>query len=513
MKDLKNCSAADYWRIIWHRKWYVITVFIVVNAGAVLYSWLKPEVYQSTSRIRVESAPIPQDYVRPSDRSSPEDQIAAIRSTVQSRSFLGRMIQDFQLFGYGVDADFSMEDAIKTVSGNIMITSTSKDTFNISCSTTDPQLSQALTRRMVETLIQSGSSSRKNRAIEADQFLEEQLRLTQQKLAEHEDKIKQFKLMHLGGLPEQEQANMNALSRMDVQLAATENALQQLQERKKLLSTVAQEQKRMLLLTQDLILPKQNSAAVVTEESNVSPALKAKQAELSALLAKYTPQYPDVVRLTREIEILKQKLAIEKDESAMGAGMAPIEDPKTQAQVEAPTETHIDLPEAGNLEIESVNNEIKRKEKERDAILDQIKKYQARLNLTPALEQELMALRREYETLNQQHASIQSKKFQTQMTASLENNMSGDTYKVIDGASLPEKPLFPNRIHIILMGLGAGFVLGIGAALGRELLDTTFGSGEEISTALNLPTLATIVEISQKQPKRLAGERSFSKSA
>jgi polysaccharide chain length determinant protein (PEP-CTERM system associated) len=491
-----------------------LAVFAIVSAGAVIYAWLSPNVYRSTSRIRVEAAPIPQDYVRSSDRSSPEDQIAAIRGAVQSRSFLERMVQDFQLLGYGSDDDFSMESTIKALSTNIEITSTSKDTFNIAFYSIDPKLAQALTRRTVETLIQSGSISRKNRAIEADQFLEEQLRQTQQSLSAHEDKIKQFKLTHLGELPEQGEANMNALSRLDVQLAATENALQQLHERKKLLGVMAQEQKRMLQMTQDMILPKQNSASAVIIESSPNPALAAKQAELAALTAKYTPQYPDVIRLTREVELLKQKLAKENEASAKAAELASVEAPKSQMPI-APKDavSQVGMEDTGNIELETINNDIKRKERERDSILAQQKKYQARLNLAPALEQELMVLSREYETLNQQHANLQSKKFQSQMTASLETNKSGDTYKIIDEASLPEKPLFPNRIHILLMGLVAGFVLGIGAALGRELMDTSFSSGEEVASVLNLPTLAIITEIPKNKTEQSVNERQLPKSA
>jgi polysaccharide biosynthesis transport protein len=513
MKDLKNCSPSDYLRILWRRKWYVLIVFATVGVGASIYAWLKPNIYRSTSRIRVESTTISQDYVRPSERSSPAEQIAAIRSSIQSRNFLGRMIQDFQLYGYGSTTNFSMEDGIKTVGSSIEITSTSKDTFNIAFTAADPQLAQSLTRRTVESLIQNGTRSRKDKAIETDQFLEEQLRKTQQNLAVSEEKIKRFKLMHLGELPEQGEANMNTLSRLDVQLAAAENSLQQLLERKKLLGSMAQDRKRMLLLTQDLALPKQTLAPAATKDAGSTPALLAKQAELAALSAKYTPQYPDVIRLSREVELLKQKVAREKEAAEKAAEVASVEEPKKQADAEPLDMGQNALPDAGNMELETINNDLKRKEKERDAILGQIKRFQARLNLAPALEQELMGLRRDNETLNQQYASLQGKKFQAQMTTNLETDKSGDAYTVVDEANLPERPLFPNRTQVILIGLGAGFVLGIGAAFGRELLDTTLGSEDEVASILKLPTLAIISEISGKEPKRLVGMSNMPKSA
>jgi len=504
MKDFSSLHPLDYLRILWRRRWYALVVFLIVCIGASIYAWRKPLIYKSTSRIKVESATIPQDYVRPSVRSTPETQIAAVRSAVQSRSFLQRMIQDFELFGYGTTiAAFSIEDAIKAVRSGIEITNVSPDTFNIAFSSTDPQLAQSLTRRMVETLIQTNTSSRKNRAIETDRFLDEQLRQTQKDLAAQEEKVKQFKAMHLGALPEQSQAVMNALSRLDVQLASVENALENLQERKKMLAAMAQNQNRMALQTQDFFLSEEESA-VVTSSTNVpNQLLAAKEAELAALSAKYTPKYPDVVRLTNEVEMLKRKLAQEKEDAAKVTELAlPGKQSIQPENANAMSDADI-LPTTDNLELEALNNDIRKKERERDAILKQIGQFQAKLNLAPALEQELRVLSRERDTLNQQYTSLQGKKFQAQMTATLEANESGDAYIVIDEANLPENPLPPTRIQIILLGMGAALVLGIGAAFGRELFDTTLNSEDEVAAVLKLPALATISEISPKETKNM----------
>jgi len=124
-----------------------------------------------------------------------------------------------------------------------------------------------------------------------------------------------------------------------------------------------------------------------------------------------------------------------------------------------------------------------------------------------------MALSREHEALKQQYSSLQGKKFQAQMTPNLEANKNSDTYRVIDEANLPESPAFPNRVQIALMGLGAGVVLGIGAAFGRELLDNTLGSEDEVAAVLKLPVLVSISEIPKKQPRRPIGSIGTRKSA
>ena len=509
MKDLTKLHPIDYVKLLYRRRWYVIAVFLLVSIGAAVYAWRKPDVYRSEARIQVEAAPMPQDYVRPSIRTSPEEQIASIRSAVQSRSLLERMIQDFQLFGYGMGEDFSMEAAVRGVSNNIEITTSSRDTFNVAFHASNPQLAQAFTRRMVETLIQSSTSARRSKAVETDQFLEDQLRRTAEKLAEQEEKIKQFKMAHFGRLPDQFDANMRTLNQLDVQLASVENAIGQLHDRRKMAETMARNQQQMMLMTQQLMNSSPDLSDAGIDAPRTDPVLEAKERELEALLLKYTPQYPDVVRLGREIEYLKQKAAREAESASAAEGGG------DEAILPSGIDDFAGLPPGAgpDPEIESIENDIRRQEKEKAAILRQIQSVQARLNLAPALEQELTVLNREYSTLKSQYDNLQSKKFQSQMTTNLETDRSSDTYRVIDEASLPEKPIFPDRIQIIGLGLVAALAAGVGAAIGRELLDTTLASEEEVTALLKIPVLATISEVPAKQLKKPGRSGGMLKSA
>ena len=99
---------------------------------------------------------------------------------------------------------------------------------------------------------------------------------------------------------------------------------------------------------------------------------------------------------------------------------------------------------------------------------------------------------READILRARYETLQKQKFSTEMATNVETDIRNETYRVIDEANLPVKPEAPNRLHMILIGIGGGLVLGIGAAYGREMLDTTIGSEQEVKRVLNLPVLATI---------------------
>jgi succinoglycan biosynthesis transport protein ExoP len=516
MKDFKNLDPSDYWKILWRRRWYALAGFMLVSVGVGIYSWRKPDIYESQSTISVEPAAILQDYVRPSDRSSPEQQIAGIRQQVQSRTYLLQLIQEFGLFDYRPDEKFPMESAIQALSNNIKVINVSRNVFTISYASTNAFQAQSVTKRIVDTLIQSNSSSRKNKALETDQFLDEQLRQTEQDLLAQEEKIKQFKMAHLGELPEQSSANMNVLNGLNTQLAMAENALKNAKDQQKLIEFRAQEQKRLNLLTSSLLTPSTQSspAKKVTQSApKPDPLLEAKEAELAQLTLRYTPNHPDVVRLTREVEELRRK-AQAKHSPEPTTALGETKSVEEHEEDSSASDITLDVADAEiKLEAEAVKSEIAKREKERDAILAQIKIYQNRLNLAPALEQQYMSLSREHDVLKGQYESLKSKKFQAQMTADAETDRNNDTYKVIDEANLPEKPSFPDRKQIFLIGLGAGFIVGIGAAFGRELLDTTLGGEEEVAAVLKLPVLATVSEIPKKQPRKLIGTVGTQKSA
>jgi uncharacterized protein involved in exopolysaccharide biosynthesis len=68
-------------------------------------------------------------------------------------------------------------------------------------------------------------------------------------------------------------------------------------------------------------------------------------------------------------------------------------------------------------------------------------------------------------------------------------------YRVIEPASIPLSPIWPNRMKIGLMGLALGLVIGGGAVLLVELLDTSFKRVEDVEEVLGVKVLATVPKI------------------
>jgi polysaccharide chain length determinant protein (PEP-CTERM system associated) len=512
MKDLKGLEPLDYLKILWRRRWYGLGTFVLLIAGSIAYSLTTPDVYKSEALIAVNSAPIPKDYVRPSEVTNPVEQFDAIRLHVRSRSFLEQLIRLNGIVDDGDNEDFVMEEIVDALGKNIQVQSISRNTFSISYVSTDPESAQRVTHYIVDSFIQSSDSDRKLRAIATDQFLDDQIRLMERELESKEEEIREFKYKHIGQLPEHSASNMGVINSLKTKLSEVEKALRGALKRQELMELTKKEQQLVSseMMAGSWLNDLEMSGDDFPAETN--PLLAEKEAELAALLSRgYTEKYPDVQRIKAQIEDIKSQIEAEtaqEEEVEQAAASEEIFDPGF-GEAEEP----LGIAGTGlDFEAEMLRDEIAGYVRDRASILKEINVLEQKIAVAPILEQELSALERQLNLLESQYRSLKNDKFQAKMTTELETTRNSETYTVIDEPNLPEKPVFPNRIQFAVIGFCVAFIAGIAVSFGRELLDTTLGTEEEAASALKLPVLVSIHEISKKQ-KYMSNKGPLAKSA
>ena len=70
---------------------------------------------------------------------------------------------------------------------------------------------------------------------------------------------------------------------------------------------------------------------------------------------------------------------------------------------------------------------------------------------------------------------------------------------VIDAAIVPTRPVRPHKIRNLLLAIGLGLVVGIGAAFAREHLDNTIHTVDEVETLTGVPVLGMIPHMRNHQ--------------
>ncbi len=157
-------------------------------------------------------------------------------------------------------------------------------------------------------------------------------------------------------------------------------------------------------------------------------------------------------------------------------------------------------------QILNLDVQLAAKQREDQRLRRMLADYQARVEAAPARESELVALTRDYQTLQERYTSLLSKREDARISANLERRQIGEQFKIIDPARLPERPESPNRQRINLMGALAGLALGLGLVAFLEYRDTTFLTDQDIVVTLALPVVA-MIPVMQTTAERLKARR------
>jgi uncharacterized protein involved in exopolysaccharide biosynthesis len=94
----------------------------------------------------------------------------------------------------------------------------------------------------------------------------------------------------------------------------------------------------------------------------------------------------------------------------------------------------------------------------------QISAYQARVQLSPDVNQQWKELTRDYKTASGFYDDLLKKSQLSTIATNLEREQQGEQFSVMDPPNLPLTPSSPDRTKYISGGVGGGLLLGIGIA-------------------------------------------------
>jgi capsular polysaccharide biosynthesis protein len=143
--------------------------------------------------------------------------------------------------------------------------------------------------------------------------------------------------------------------------------------------------------------------------------------------------------------------------------------------------------------------EIKNIQYDIDKLKNQIKTYQQRIERTPKREEELMALKRDYQNIQETYNSLLNRKLESEIAVNMEKKHKGEKFRIIDPATLPHKPDAPDMLKLFMIVVAAGLGIGIGLIYLFDYLDTSLKRPGDIESDLSITVLATIPKIYHKR--------------
>ncbi|MGQ9688714.1 MAG: GNVR domain-containing protein [Desulfobaccales bacterium] len=526
-KDLRY-----YWRVFLTRKRYFILPAAAVILISAIVALALPPVYESTSTILIEEQQIPPDFVKSTVTGYADQRIQSLNQQILSRTRLLEIIRQFNLYPEMRDK-YTQEEIIEKMRDDIKVELISAEVtdqrkrgraaksegvtiaFTIAYRGKNPDLVQGVDGTLASLYLQENLKLREQQAKTTTQFLEAELKGIQERIQSIGQKITEFKAKHEGILPELQQFNLGQAERLEKEIDQLTVQIRAAEERK-------------IYLEGQLATVKPDSPIISsTGERVMDPQsrLKALEVALCDLQSKYADDHPDIQKVKREIKELqkltgvrgtspamkRQTLTQLKAELAQKQGRYSDQHPEViklkkeiAALEKAPESGEAARPAAQpenpayiNLltNIQAAANDIAALKKQRAELETKLKTYRRRLELAPQVEQEYLALTRDYQNAHTKHQEIMSKILEARIAEGMEESQKAEKFTLIDPASYPEKPVSPKRGLIFL----AGLILSLGAGLGMvaitENLDHSVKDVDELAWLTGLPVLGSIARI------------------
>ncbi len=484
----------DYMRILRRRIWLLAIPVVLGPVIAVIIATRLSPRYTSSSEILIDEPKVPASFVPSVESSNLISRLANMEEQIRSRSRLEPVMTQFGLYKKEVNK-VPMEDLVGRMNSAIVIkpitfSKQADDTsdgrsqlpgFQISFSADTPQLAQGICNQITSMFIDANLRLQTSRAEGTAQFLDVQLQQAKQQLDQEDAELAQFKQRYFGSLPDQEQSTIQLIGTASTQLNSLTQAMNGYQQQRTYDES---------LLTQQLSAWKASRQLGQASPETLQAQLSGLETQLTALRTRFTDSYPDVIKAEGEVAALKAKIAQEDSASSAPHGKAifnPASEPPQIRELRA--------------QIQTMDLAIKNNETQQSRLRAQAASFEGKLRLTPEVEQQYKDLTRNYQTMQANYDSLLKKEEESQMSTSLEQRQEGQQFAILDPASLPIKPSFPNYWRFAGGGLVVGLIVGFGILVWLEMRDKALRDDKDIEYFLGLPTLA-VIPVVGGEPRR-----------
>jgi polysaccharide chain length determinant protein (PEP-CTERM system associated) len=486
MQDIVKVAHAEL-RGAWRYRWQALVVAWVVCVLGWLAVYLTPNTYEAGARFYLDTTSALQPFVRNlSVGLDVDQQVDIVKQLVVGREGLLKVARETDLDIHAKTPN-ELNAVLQRLESSIQVAGgmpqrfdpRQRDwNFSIAYRDTDRQRSVKVVQVVLDNFIENILAKRNSGFQSAQDFLQRQIQQQQQRLAEAEHRLAEFKRLNINNLPTQENSYVNTVQMEMAALRDLQSQQRVLQSRRSQLSAQLAAE-RQYVPSSSLPATATAPGQTVTGGNETDRAILQMQTRLDELLRVYTPKHPEVIALEENLKLLREQRRAEL--TRMGV---------------------TDLPERGGMVANPVWEQIRLQRNQVDvdlaAIGGQIAERSARLNemrakmeTMPAVEAELAQLTRDYDVLRDRYAAL----LEQLEAAKLSENV-GQTdqieFSIIQPPTALAAPVSPPRllllVGVLMLGLGAGGA----SAFAMSKLNPMFDSLSALEAATGLPVLGAV---------------------
>lgn len=455
-----------YLQIVYKRRYLSLSIALAVMSGIIAYSYHLPKMYKVDSTVFIEENVIKNLVKGIAITPETEDQVRVLKYALVSRDIISKVLAELEI-DRTTHSDSELQALITGLRERIQISMRERNNlFTVSLVDMNPRFAQDFINRLINRYLEENLSAKREETYGATRFLSEQLALEKEKLDRAEDAIIDFRKSQGIFMSRDEQS---------------------------LLADINQYQKEIeaLRLTSDTLVAKRQQLAAqlksldptvsIFSEQQVEDRVATLEKRLSQLLLSYTENYPEVIKVKAEIEVLRQ--AAEHG----GGGV-------TESRMTSVNPVYQEIQQQ-RLAVEA---EISSLQARQQLLQKLIQTREGELKHVPENRKQLAILEQERNSHRKLYDELLGRLGQSEVSKQMEIGGKTTTFRVVDPAILSSVPVSPNMLKMILMAVAGGLAAGVGAAVLRDCLD---GSVKNISQVqdLGIEVLAVIPRVTTPQ--------------
>ncbi len=472
-------SFSDYLAILRRRFPLIVISVLSISVLAVLVAVLIPPVYQSAGTILIESQEIPTDLVQASVTTYADERIEVIKQRVMTRENLIKIIDKYHLYANDRKS-LTVSELTDLIRANIAVELISADVknnqrtkatiaFKVLFNGRYPDITNKVTNDLITLFLDENVKARTKRASETTEFMNQEADKLQVELEKIENQVAEYKQKNASALPEYKDMQMSSYQ-------GTQTALREIERDYK----ATQDE----LSNLEIDLSAVKAGVGLNGGASAAGELEKLKTEFAKLSGIYKENHPTLRNLKNKIETLEK------------SGSSP---KGSDSKAEPASQTTDFMTARVQTKINSAKSRLASLSQQRASLQGKLGQLERQIMQSPQVEHGLFALQRDYESAKKKYEEIRFKQNSARISESLEQENKAERFALIEPPSLPDKPIKPDRVKVMVVGVLLSFIFAGGLVMVLESMNKRIRGVDALTAFLSTAPLVVIPYIQTEQ--------------
>jgi polysaccharide chain length determinant protein (PEP-CTERM system associated) len=455
------------------RKVFIILPTLVFTVLCGLYGYIQKDRYRATASLAAEVT-TPPEYLKHvvAPPLNIEDHLWVVREVLFSDPVLDEAAREMKRYK-NVNGPLPAE-AIEELKSAINLKVEDEHSFQVTVEAGDPIDAMNATNKLSDSFVKRASANRVQKSQDAASVIDDQLSSLKDRLEQQSTTLHAYKQKAVDALPDHIDDNIRAVDSLKADYRDRTTKIAEEEARRSAIQKQLQELEAKGVLDQPVVVEKS------PEETRLDE-LRTREKDMAA---RYTARHPEVIQIQKLIEEQERIVAAQPPKS-------------TKSEPSGVYLHYVEL----KSELDAINERVGAYRRDQDRINAQMAQYNQRIGATPEHERVIENLQRELQVGESQFHALLDKRLDASMAKDLAQSETGIAFALVQPATLPTEPFSPQRGRLVVIGLFAGLVLGLGLTFVLEQNDTTFGTLDDFQAFTTLPAIGVVPNVVPKIKK------------